>query len=259
MPLLSEIYFHAFEGGSTETPPLVLLHGAGGHHLYWPSEVRRLTGYRVFALDLPGHGKSSGRGLQSIPAYAKKVLDWLAAAGLHRAVFVGHSMGSAIALWLAIHHPEHVAGLVLVGSGARLRVNPALLELTSHPATFPKAAEMMIQWYYSPQVDTRLVKLAGKRMKEIRPSVMHGDMLACNEFDVKEQVGEISQPTLLICGADDVLTPLRYSQFLAGAIPNARLELVAGAGHMVMLEKPQAVVDALLRFLPAVPHHPGEE
>jgi pimeloyl-ACP methyl ester carboxylesterase len=106
-------------------------------------------------------------------------------------------------------------------------------------------------------VDARLVKLAGERMKEIRPSVMYGDLLACNEFDVRERLGEIHQPALLVCGADDVLTPLRYAQFLAGAMPNARLEVVTGAGHMVMLEKPQPVADALLRFLPDVPYRPG--
>src|SRR5512136_2375769 len=98
MPVASELYYAAFEGGKNLIPPVVLIHGTGGNHLSWPPEVRRLSGYRIYALDLGGHGKSEGRGHQSIGAYASQVIDWLTAMGLHRAVFVGHSMGAAVAL-----------------------------------------------------------------------------------------------------------------------------------------------------------------
>ena len=123
MPVAAEIYYsiHADSSGD-QRPPVVLIHGAGGTHLFWPSEVRRLAGYRVYSLDLPGHGKSGGRGLQTISAYRQAVCAWLEAVGLHSAVFVGHSMGSAIALTLALDDPEHVLGLGLIGASARLRV-----------------------------------------------------------------------------------------------------------------------------------------
>src|SRR5512135_2219935 len=102
MPTADELYYHIYEGGiEGEKSPVILIHGAGGTHLYWPSEMRRLPRYRVYALDLPGHGKSGGRGQQSIPAYAQAVLAWLEQIGIHRAVFVGHSMGAAIALSIA--------------------------------------------------------------------------------------------------------------------------------------------------------------
>ena len=129
MPVSADLYYHFYEGSNEgQRPSVILIHGAGGNHLYWPSEIRRLPGYRVFALDLPGHGKSGGRGQQSISTYAEVVLEWLESVGIHSAVFVGHSMGGAIAMTLALDHPEHVLGLGLVSAGARLRVAPAFLE-----------------------------------------------------------------------------------------------------------------------------------
>lgn len=249
MPVALDLYYHSYLGGDLDAPPVVLLHGAGGNHLYWPPEVRRLAGHRVFALDLPGHGKSEGRGQQSVSAYAWQVLDWLQGLGMSEAIFIGHSLGSAIALTLAVMFPEHVTGLGLLGSGARLKVHPDILTDSANPTTFHKAVDRIIAAAFSQSADPRLVELAAKRMAETRPSVLHGDFAACNDFDLLERVDEISQPTLVLCGSDDQLTPLRNSQFLAGAIPSASLEVIPDAGHMVMLEKPKEVVIALEKFL----------
>jgi len=233
--------------------PVVLLHGAGGSHLYWPAEIRRLMGVRVFAPDLPGHGKSGGRGQQSIAAYAKLITVWLEGLGISRAVFIGHSMGSAIALTLATNSPELVTGLGLVGSGARMRVRSDILTDCANPTTFQKAVESLIAGAFSQFADARLVELAAKRMAETRPSVLHGDLLACHEFDLTERLGEIRCPTLVLCGSEDQLTPLRNSQFLAGAIPAAFLKVIPEAGHMVMLEKPKEVASALQDYLETLP------
>lgn len=249
MPFAGDLYYYTYQGGDLDNPPVVLIHGSGGNHLYWPSEVRRMAGYRIFAPDLSGHGKSEGRGQQSISAYARQVLDWLQGLGMPEAIFIGHSLGSAIALTLAVNYPEHVTGLGLVGAGARLRVLPDILADSANPTTFLKAIDTIIQAAFSPSTDPLLVELAAKRMAEIRPSVLHGDFTACDEFDLTERVDEISQPTLVLCGSEDRLTPLRNSQFLAGAIPNASLEVIPGAGHMVMLEKPKEVAASLEKFL----------
>jgi pimeloyl-ACP methyl ester carboxylesterase len=214
--------------------------------------VRRLPGYRTYALDLPGHGKSAGRGLQSVAAYADVVLQWLETVDLHRAVLVGHSMGGAIVQHLALQAKDQVVGLGLVGTGARLRVHPEILQNTVTENTYRTAIDMIVQWAFSPQTPPNLVELAAQRMVETRPSVLHSDFLASDGFDILDQVAEIRQPTLVLCGADDQLTPLRYSQFLADQIPNAQLQVVPGAGHMVMLEKPREVSEALVMFLDSV-------
>ena len=259
MPFAAGLYYHLFKGGELDSPPLVLIHGAGGMHLYWPHEVRRMAGRRVFTLDLPGHGRSNqSGGLQSIQDYADQVAVWLGAVGLPKAVFAGHSMGGAVVLALATRYPEHVLGLALVATSARLSVENDILENAKSPTTFYKALEALSQSSFSVTAPPRLVELAYKRMSEIRPSVLHGDLLASNGFDCTELLASIQKPTLVLCGADDRITPVRTSQFLASSIQGAQLVIVPQAGHMVMLEKPAAVAEALRSFLERIPYRLSE-
>jgi pimeloyl-ACP methyl ester carboxylesterase len=95
-------------------------------------------------------------------------------------------------------------------------------------------------------------------METVRQSVLYGDLLACDRFDVMDHLGEVQQRTVVICGADDMMTPVRYAQYLASSIPNAQLNIIPNAGHMVMLEQPRLVADSLLSFLNDVSYHPGE-
>jgi pimeloyl-ACP methyl ester carboxylesterase len=238
---------------------MVLIHGAGGTHLYWPPEIRRLPGYCVYALDLPGHGKSAScDGQQTIGDYARYLVQWLESIQLRRAVFVGHSMGSAIALAMAIHHAEYVVGLGLISAGARLKVNADILNYAADQTTFMKAADLMVSYSFGSGTSTHLIELASKRLLETRQSVFLGDLLACNCFDVMDRLGSVNQPALVMCGADDKMTPLRYAQFLSNSMPHAQLRVIPNAGHMVMLEQPRLVADGLLSFLDAISFNPGE-
>lgn len=254
MPVAEGLYYHLTQGAETDLP-VVLLHGAGGMHLSWPTEIRRLPGYRLYALDLPGHGKSSEvGGLQSIAAYAQRVWGWLQAVGVSGAVMVGHSMGGAIALEMARAYPEQVLGLGLIATGARLRVHPDLLAETASPTTIYNAIEKIVAWSLAAQASPRLVELVSQRLSEVRPSVLLGDLIACDRFDARETLGGIECPALVLCGTEDRMTPLRLSQFLAGQIPLAQLMTVENAGHMVMLEQPQATAEALSAFLRTLPN-----
>jgi pimeloyl-ACP methyl ester carboxylesterase len=260
MPLAAGIYYNFTQDGFFETPPIVLLHGVGGMHLFWPPQIRRLPGCRVFSLDLPGHGKSDqGGGLQTIDSYAEQVLGWMEAVQLHRAVFVGHSMGGAVALSLGVRHPERVLGLGLFSTGARLNIPPELLADAASPTTSYKAIDSLVSWSFSTSAPERLIELAANRMREVRPSVLHGDLLACTRFDCTEHLGDLQVPALILCGSDDRLTPVRYSQFIADVIPGATLEIIPNAGHMVLLEAPEAVGQSLVAFLKKIPYHAGEE
>lgn len=211
-----------------------------------------MPGVRVYALDLPGHGKTDGCGEQTIAAYASAILHWLQAMEIHQAIFVGSSMGSAIALYLALESPEHVAGIGLIGGGARLAVNPILLQETSQATTYHNAIGKLARWYFSPQTPEELIQLCGRRMEDIRYSVLHGDLLACDAFNVTDRLVDIAQPTLVICGADDRMTPPRLSQVLARSIPGAQLELIEHGGHMVMLEHPELVASHLIQFVQSI-------
>jgi pimeloyl-ACP methyl ester carboxylesterase len=232
-------------------PPLLLIHGAAGSRLFWPSAIRRLEGVEVYALDLPGHGASGGEAQPTIEGYVSSVAKWIEAAGLSRVVCAGHSMGGAIALALALRSPDALAGLILVGTTAALRVNPVLLQLSDSLATYRKAVELIVEWSFGSQAPPRLLELAGRRMGDVPARVLHADLEACSRFDVASQIPSIALPSLVICGSEDRMTPPKLSQALGGALPRSELRLVEGAGHMVMLEQPEGVAASIRHFLEA--------
>jgi pimeloyl-ACP methyl ester carboxylesterase len=251
MPLEGSIFYTYHSGGSSppESPPLVLIHGAGGSHLHWPPELRRMPGEIVYSVDLPGHGQSGGNPEDSIGGYARKLMTWMDHLDLASTVLVGHSMGGAIAMTVALEDPERIRGLILVGSGARLRVNPQILALTGDKDLYRQATKLVTQWAFSEHADVRLMELAQKRMAEVPASVVHADFIACDHFDIMDRLLEILAPTLILCGAEDQLTPVKYSQYLAENMPHARLVVIETAGHMVMLEKPLEIVKHTHNFL----------
>ena len=257
MPVAANIYYYLSKLGGGDRLPVVLIHGVGGTHLNWPSEIRRLPNLRVYAIDLPGHGKSGQRGLQTIEAYAECILTWMEAIKLHRAVFVGHSMGGAIALTLAKKHADCVLGLGLIGTGARLRTNPAIMENVANTQTSTAAISFIISKAFSHNADSRLVELARLRMTEIRPSVLYGDFTACNAFDMMDSLSMIRTPTVIACGQNDELTPLRFAQYMNDHIYGSQLVVIPNAGHMVMLEQPQPTAQELGNFLKEIDFHPG--
>lgn len=232
---------------------MLLIHGAGGHRLYWPPQIRRLAGVRVLALDLPAHGQSAGRPQSTISGYAEQVIDWMRAVEVNAAVLAGHSMGGAIALTIALRVPRRVAGLALLGSSARLRVDQRILNLSANRADFPRAVERVVGAAFSPTADEKMVRLAKERMLEAEPAVFHADFQACASFTVRSRLDEIDLPTLVICGQDDRLVPPESCAGLAEGLAAATLRRIEGAGHMVMLEKPDQVAVHLLRFLRSGP------
>ncbi len=258
MPTAAGFYYFAYGADQSNRPPVVLIHGAGGTCLHWPPQIRRLNGQRIFAVDLPGHGKSQGVGRQTISEYAADMLEFLKAVKLRAAVFVGHSMGSAIALSLALEHPESVLGLGLLGASARLRVKPAILENIANPQTFEAAVEMITEYSYSVHFDPRLKELAARRTAETRPPVLLGDFQACDTFNVLDDLPRVHAPTLILVGAEDRMTPPSQSQTLLEQIPGARFQLILESGHMVMIEQPASVAAALEEFLNSIPYRPGQ-
>jgi len=228
-------------------PPLVLVHGAGGNLMHWSGELRRLPGRTVYALDLPGHGKSGGAGRAEIGAYAEAVRDFAEALDLPAFVLAGHSMGGAIALEFALRYPARLAGLILVGTGAKLRVAPEIL--TGIRDDFQGTTELLAQRAHGEHVDPNLLRLYTRRLREVNPQVIHDDFAACDAFDRRADMSRISTPTLILCGATDRMTPVKFSQYLHEQIAGSQLVVVPNAGHMVMLEQPAAVAEAVARLL----------
>lgn len=241
--------FYAQQRGPEEGPVLVLVHGAGGSRLHWPGDLRRLPGATVYTLDLPGHGRSRGAGSADIDGYVAALVTFLESVVGTPAVIVGHSMGGAVAQKLALDHEEWVASLVLIGTGARLRVAAPILNGVQQD--FEATVDLVTEYAWSSQVDASLRQIGREALQHTGPNVLSGDFLACDRFDVMDRLGEIHAPTLVIVGSADRLTPPKYSSFLGEQLPNARLLMVEGAGHMVMLERSEDVVDAVRQFIEA--------
>jgi pimeloyl-ACP methyl ester carboxylesterase len=236
-----------------KAPPLVLVHGAGGNLMHWPGELRRLPDHEVYALDLPGHGRSGGPGQAEIGAYTEVVREFADVLKLPAFVLGGHSMGGAIALEFALRYGGRLAGLILVGTGARLRVAPEIL--TGIRNDIEGTTALLAEWAHGEHVDPNLQRIYLRRLREVDPQVLAGDFLACDAFDRRADIAAITVPALIVCGDADRMTPIKHSRFLATQMPDARLVILPGAGHMAMLE-PQsrpAIADAVRQFLERLP------
>jgi pimeloyl-ACP methyl ester carboxylesterase len=258
MPLAAGIYYFANEEENWSRPAVILIHGAGGTHLSWPPEIRRMAGQRIYAIDLPGHGKSDGFGRQTIEDYARAVLDFMDALKIRKALFVGHSMGGAVALYLGVHNPSRTLGLGLFSTGPRLRVSSALLEKTANPATFTMAVQSINELAFGPHAESRIREAAGQRMTDVRPAVLHGDFLACDAYDEAHLLGRIKVPALIVCGMEDKMTPLHLAEQLRARLKGSILYTIETAGHMVMLEESQKAAAPLHLFLNSIAYQPGE-
>lgn len=256
MPLSTGIYYFD-NGGDWAKPAVIMIHGAGGSNLSWPPEIRRLKSQRIYAIDLPGHGKSEGIGRQSIAEYGRCVLEFMSSLKIQKAIFIGHSMGGAVALWLGIHHPSRTLGLGLISTAPRLHVSADLLSNSSLEATLPIAITKTINLSFGPHTDPRTKELTAQRMLEIRYPVLHGDFLACDAFDETSLLGRAKAPALIMCGSEDRMIPMRYSETMHSRLKKSLLHVINGAGHMIMLEQPLMVANIMDMFLTSVPYQPG--
>jgi len=236
------------EAGISPTA-VIYIHGSGGTGYVWKNQLRvRAPGFCQAAVDLPGHGRSAGAGARTIEGYSNFIRDFVQTVFGAPVVLAGHSMGGAVALSFALSYPEALKGLILAGTGARLRVAPAVLEA----AQDEQKSAALRGYAYSPKTPPAVVQEAEQEAALTPAPVRYGDFLACDRFDVMGRLGEIRVPALVICGEDDALTPPKYARYLEANLPGARLAIIPAAGHMVMWEQPEAVNAAIAGFLQTV-------
>ncbi len=236
MPVTNGLYYSLSERGSRRFPPVILIHGAGGSHLSWPMEIRRQNDMQVIALDLPGHGRSEGIAQQSIEGYTQILISFLESLKIHRALLVGHSMGGAIALTTAVQHPGRVAGLGLISTAAFMGGETEILEHLSTHFGFSRALQLIQEKSFAPQTDPAMIKRVMEPLAKIRHGVLFSDWTACSNFDMRNELEMIQVPAWVAAGAEDRLTPPACSQFLADRLPDATLQIIPNAGHMVLQE-----------------------
>jgi pimeloyl-ACP methyl ester carboxylesterase len=257
---------YAYTGGKAfdaSLPTVVLIHGAQNDHSVWALQSRYLAhhGYSVLALDLPGHGRSSGPARTSVEAMAQWVLALLEAAGVQRAILVGHSMGSLVALEACQRAPHLAKALALLGSTYPMKVSDALLETSRSDEA--AAIDMVNIWSHSsiahkPSCPGPGFSVMGgarrlmQRMSARHPGhLFHTDFAACNRYANGEAAAAaVRCPVLFIFGKKDMMTPPRSTKLLTGALAHGKVVTV-DAGHQMMAEAPDAVLDALAGFAAA--------
>ena len=235
-------------------PAVVMLHGAGFDHSTWALHSRWFAhhGYSVLAPDLPGHGRSTGAPLSTIAEMAEWTAALLDAAGAPKARLIGHSMGSLIALETAARHPEKVSALDLIGTAAAMTVGPDLLKAAE--ANDNAAIDMVSIWGLGVSAELGgslapglwMHSGAQRVLEQNRPGVLFSDLSACNAYQsALAAAAQVSVPVTVILGERDMMTPLKSGKALAAALPNARTVVLRGAGHMMMVERPDELLAAL--------------
>jgi pimeloyl-ACP methyl ester carboxylesterase len=228
---------------------VVFIHGSGGDREDWAGQLDGLPQVvNVVVLELPGHGQSDPPGETTVEAYAQWVVDFVEALDLQKVVLVGCSLGSAITQWIALfNHKPWLVGIGLVGAGARLRVHPAVLDGLRQEEQ--KALAMLSDFCLSAATGEPLRGRLREKYVKISAELVHGDLSACNEFDVMDSIHMVRLPTWILVGEDDQLTPAKYARFLNGAIEGSKLVVVSQAGHLAMMERPDEFNRLLAEFL----------
>jgi pimeloyl-ACP methyl ester carboxylesterase len=222
-------------------PRPIFIHGAGGGTATWREQEPRFEGCVVLAL--PGH--PAGTAYQSVAAHA----EWTAQAIAElpgRNVLVGHSMGGALALQMAVDHPELVSGVIIIASGPQLFVPDVALELAR--SDFAAECERVLRkGWWNPDDETIAEEAA--LIAEVGPDTLVADYTACRGFDITDRLGEVRVPTLVIAGERDGLTPPSLAERLVQGLRQAILVVVPETGHWVMKEHAAAVDLLIAGFL----------
>lgn len=245
------------DGFSPQRQTLVFIHGSGGTHEDWNQQLLALkNNFNIAALDLPGHGKSAGPGEQEVFAYVAFVEKFIKTAGIVKPVLIGHSLGAAICLGFAIKKGDEAAAIVPVGGGVTMPVNPLILDGLKNdpPATIAAIAKFSVTKANREKFGAPLADALSRANRE----TIHGDFTACSRLDITAAITGIRVPTLVICGAEDKMTPPAMSGYLRDNIPGAVLALIPEAGHFAMLENPDKFNITLTDFVNSLPQRAGK-
>ncbi len=231
-------------------PTVLLIHGAGQSIATWKFQLDLLKNHPDFNLiapDLPGHGQSEGEGFRSISEYKEFIKKFIDTLGLDDLIPVGHSMGGGAAMLLSLDRPEKLRACVLVCTGARLRVaGETLRAVKNNYRLFCDVAPSRAFAEGSPD---ELKKEFREGLLNTSSEVSYWDLLACDEFDITDRIRETKVPACIISGEEDILTPVKYGEYLHSTIKGSVFHIIRKAGHFVMQEAPAEFNRILLDYL----------
>ncbi|CAN5906508.1 alpha/beta hydrolase [soil metagenome] len=258
---------YCYTGGkvfNAELPVVVFIHGGQNDHSVWAMQTRYFAhhGFAVLGVDLPGHGRSKGEALDSVVQMAGWLLALLDATGVQQATFIGHSMGSLIALEASHQAPSRVSKLAMIGTAYPMKVSESLLNAAKDEEQ--TAIDMVNIWSHTSiahkpscpgpgfSVMNASLRLM-QRISKINPAnVFYTDFSACNAYSNGEQAAtSVHCPTLFLLGKNDMMTPPKASSVLSKAIVHSQVSMIEHCGHSLMTEQADAVLNALYAFAKA--------
>ena len=251
---------HAATGGflnADDAPALILIHGAGMDATVWQLQSRYLAHrhVRVFAVDLPGHGRSEGVAIETISDMADWIIAFMDAAGIDAASIAGHSMGSLISIEVAAKIGERATHVGLLGSAAEMPVHPDLIKAAEEGGRL--APGLITDWGFGavphkgghPQPGLWAMGAGEQLVRDAAPGVLAKDLIACNDYKTALQsAAKITAPLHVISGDEDKMTPVKNAKPLLDAIPNTTLTVLSQTGHMMMIERPRECAKLLLEL-----------
>jgi pimeloyl-ACP methyl ester carboxylesterase len=213
---------------------LIFIHGSGGNSDVWKEQLKLKINYNIYTLDLPSHSKSDEFVEHSLELYVDVLRKFIEYLDLKDVILGGHSLGGAVIQSYYFKYPNDVTALFLIGTGGRLRVLPDTLEIVK--SNFPKFIEGM-----DDDIKKEFIKTA--------PHVCYDDLMICDGFDILDKTESINIPCLILVGKKDNMTPVKYSEFYHKKIKNSELVIIDNAGHMVMIETPKELNEAIENYI----------
>lgn len=240
-------------------PLMIFIHGSGLTHMCWVLQTRSFAfhGYSVLALDLPGHGLSRGKSLQSIEAMADWISEVMDAVDVKESSLVAHSQGCLVAIECAARYPNKIKTLSLMGGAGAIPMNPELLSLAEK--SDPKAVDLMMDFAHGPSghfgghpvpglyhLNTGSKLVQSKEIKD----TLGVDFRACDNYtNGFEAAKKLNLPTLSILADQDRMCRLKDGKKLADNITNSEIFIINNCGHMMLLEEADQTLAILKKFI----------
>ena len=242
----------AGQGIDENKDTIVLLHGSGLSHIVWSLTEQYLSNqnYNILSIDLPGHGNSEGKSLKSIEEishWLEKIFNEL---NISKITIIGHSQGCLEALEYCFKYPKRVENLVFVGGSYKMPVNQDLIDLAEDGDN--QAVKLMMKWSYENSkkfIGGNPVQKIINSSRDIR-EILAIDLVACNNYkNGSEALKSINCPTLFIFGELDKMVNLEKGKKFAELIPNSKVYIIKGCGHMIMFEKAFEMREKIFEFI----------
>lgn len=257
MPFCADLFYRNYDGDSEGFVfPVILLHGAGGSSMSWPSNLRRLPGQRVFALDLSGHGHSALPACRSMRGLVRRLQQFVSGMGFYRVVLVGYSLGGAVALSYASAYPQQISGLIAISCGDQFETPQELLGKLRKPADTRKAVEIFNKAAFHPAYPQAERRAILAPMSKMDSEVLQADFSIGADFCFNTQSPMLKFPSLFIGGLNDLISPPASLRRLSRYFVESSIALIEKAGHMVVYEKNEELGDLVSKFLAKV-NKPG--